>query len=145
MNKVHYSSKKQDWGTPQALFDQLNKKYGPFDLDVCADRFNSKCTNLISEETDCLRVPWLRCGVRKVWMNPPYGRGIGKFIKRAYEQSQEGLLVVCLLPARTDTKWFHDYCTKGKIEFLKGRLKFGGAKNSAPFPSMVVVFGGGNE
>lgn len=137
--KLHFSSKKQDWETPQELFDSLNKEFD-FDLDACADRYNTKCQNLISEETDCLRVPWNRIGIRSVFMNPPYGRGIGKFVKRAYEQSQEGLTVVCLLPSRTDIKWFHDYCLKGEIRYIKGRLKFGDAKNSAPFPSMVVVF-----
>lgn len=75
-------------------------------------------------------------------MNPPYGKEIGKWVKKAYEESLKGTKVVCLLPARTDTKWFHEYCLKGKIEFIKGRLKFGKSKNSAPFPSMVVVFGG---
>lgn len=80
-----------------------------------------------------------------IWCNPPYGRGIGAWVKKAYETSlvdwqHVGHKVVMLLPARTDTRWFHDYCTKGKIEFLRGRLKFGGHKNSAPFPSMIVVF-----
>ena len=75
-------------------------------------------------------------------MNPPYGREIGRFIKKAYEETLNGCKsVVCLLPSRTDTKWFHEYCMKGKIEFIKGRLKFGGSKNNAPFPSMIVIFG----
>lgn len=142
---VHFSSKADDWTTPQAEFERLNALYGPFDLDVCADKYNTKCPLLISKETDCLRVPWNRVGIKRVFMNPPYGRGIGKFVEQAYEHSLRGLLVVCLLPSRTDTKWFHDYCTKGKIEFIRGRLKFGNAKNSAPFPSMVVVFGLNNK
>ena len=76
-------------------------------------------------------------------MNPPYGREIGKWIKKAYESSLNGATVVCLLPSRTDTKWFHDYIyNKAEIEFIKGRLKFGNSKNSAPFPSMIVVFKG---
>lgn len=82
-----------------------------------------------------MTAPW--AGV--CWMNPPYGREIGKWVRRAFEYSG---VCVCLLPARTDTAWFHDYCTKGSVEFLRGRLKFGGAKNAAPFPSMVVVFSG---
>jgi len=73
-------------------------------------------------------------------MNPPYGRGIGAWVKKAYETAQEGTPVVCLLPARTDTRWWHDYCTKGLIHFVRGRLKFGGHQNSAPFPSAVVIF-----
>ena len=79
--------------------------------------------------------------VGRCWMNPPYGRGIGKWVQKAYEESLKGTLVVCLLPSRTDTKWWHDYVMKAKeICFIKGRLKFGGAKNSAPFPSCVVIF-----
>lgn len=76
-----------------------------------------------------------------MWLNPPYGRTIGAWIRKAYEEAQKpDTLVAMLLPARTDTAWFHDYCVKGEIEFLRGRLKFGGSKNSAPFPSMIVVF-----
>ena len=77
----------------------------------------------------------------RVWLNPPYGRTIGAWIRKAYEEAQKpDTIVVMLLPARTDTAWFHDYCVKGEVEFLRGRLKFGGSKNSAPFPSMIVVF-----
>jgi hypothetical protein len=78
------------------------------------------------------------------WMNPPYGKEIKKWMKKAYESSLEGATVVCLVPSRTDTKWWHEYAMKGEIEFIKGRLKFGGSKNSAPFPSAVVVFKGNN-
>ena len=74
-----------------------------------------------------------------VWCNPPYGREIGRWVQKGYEEA-ENAVVVMLLPARTDTRWFHDYCMKGKITFLRGRLKFGGSKNAAPFPSMVVEF-----
>ena len=74
------------------------------------------------------------------WMNPPYGRDIKHWVKKAYESSLTGTTVVCLLPARTDTAWWHDYCMKGNIEFIRGRLKFGNSKNSAPFPSAIVVF-----
>ena len=76
------------------------------------------------------------------WMNPPYGKEIGKWLKKAYESSINGAIVVCLIPARTDTAWWHDYVMKGKIRFIRGRLKFGGNKNSAPFPSAIVVFSG---
>lgn len=77
-----------------------------------------------------------------MWLNPPYGRDIGKWVEKAYKESlKENTVVVCLLPARTDTAWFHDYCMYGRVIFVRGRLKFGGAKNSAPFPSMVVIFG----
>lgn len=152
--KVHFSSKTDQWSTPQWLFDELNAEYGPFDLDVCADAFNHKVDTWIDVEGNGLTASWRindefwgRPIERPAacWMNPPYGREIGKWVKKAYEESLRGCLVVCLLPARTDTKWFHEYCTKGKIEFLKGRLKFGDAKNSAPFPSMVVVFSPAKE
>jgi phage N-6-adenine-methyltransferase len=134
---LHFSSKSCDWSTPQDFFNSMNEKYGPLELDVCASPLNHKCETFFTEADDALSRTWFhRC-----WMNPPYGRNIGLWIKKAYEESLKGSLVVCLLPARTDTRWFHDYCTKGKIEFIRGRLKFGGSKNSAPFPSMVVVFG----
>lgn len=145
--KVHFSSASDDWATPQWLFDELNVKYGPFELDVCASNENAKCSyhfgmgSYYSPDTfvNGLLPNWYTLA-QKCWMNPPYGRTIGLWVKKAYEESQKGCLVVCLLPSRTDTKWFHDYCVKGEITFLKGRLKFGDAKNSAPFPSMVVVF-----
>lgn len=100
--------------------------------------FYSKSYGGVSTQ-DGLNGEWVSVA-KVVYMNPPYGRTIGQWIKKAHEESQKGCTVVCLLPARTDTKWFHEYCTKGSIEFIRGRLKFGGAKNSAPFPSMVVVF-----
>jgi phage N-6-adenine-methyltransferase len=150
MNKldVHFSSVKSDWETPKELFNELNMKYGPLELDVCASDTNTKCSTWFIE--NALEKNWVvydeflnKGTIRpaQCWMNPPYGRGISKWIKKAYEESLKGCRVVCLLPARTDTKWFHDYCMKGKIEFLRGRVKFVGAKHSAPFPSMVVVFG----
>ncbi|MGD7664880.1 DNA N-6-adenine-methyltransferase [Brevibacillus laterosporus] len=75
------------------------------------------------------------------WMNPPYGKEIGKWVKKAFEEASKGATVVCLLPARTDTKWWHEYCMKGEIRLVKGRLKFGDSNNSAPFPSAVIIFG----
>jgi phage N-6-adenine-methyltransferase len=134
MNKVHFSSKRQDWATPWDLFRELNTKHGKFILDVCASAENTKVENFYSENG--LGLDWHG----KCWMNPPYGREIGKWVKKAYEESQKGCKVVALLPARTDTKWFHDYCLKGKVEFLRGRIKFVGALHPAPFPSMVVVW-----
>lgn len=134
---VHFSSASVEWATPQDTFDELNRKWGPFELDVCATPENAKCPRFYTKEQDGLLLPW----VGKVWMNPPYGRGIGLWVRRAYEASMQGSAqVVCLLPARTDTNWWHDYCTKGLVTFIRGRLKFGGHKNPAPFPSAVVVF-----
>ena len=133
---VHFSSKTDMWATPQDTFDALAAEFGPFDLDVCATPENAKCPHYYTREDDGLAQPWTgRC-----FMNPPYGRTIGQWMKKAYEESQRGALVVCLVPARTDTAWWHDYAMKGQIRFLRGRLKFGGSANSAPFPSAVVVF-----
>ena len=136
MDNVHFSSMTDLWSTPQNLFDKLNRIHG-FMLDVCADDTNHKCSRYYTKEQNGLLMPWF--GV--CWMNPPYGREIGAWVKKAYESSLEGSKVVCLLPSRTDTKWWHDYCMKGNIEFIRGRLKFGDAKNSAPFPSAIVIFG----
>lgn len=134
--KVHFSSKTDLWSTPQDLFDKLNEKYN-FTTDVCATEENAKCKHYYDKETDGLAQDWK--GV--CWCNPPYGREIIDWVKKAYESSLKGATVVCLVPARTDTKWWHEYAMKGNIEFLRGRLKFGGHKNSAPFPSAIVVFG----
>src|ERR1700722_18043095 len=95
------------WSTPRWLFDELNEKYGPFDLDACATRENAKCQNFISEETDCLMVPWNRVGIKRVWMNPPYSNPY-LFLKRAKEQSKEGLIVVCLINYDHTTKWWKE-------------------------------------
>ena len=132
---VHFSSKTDLWYTPQDFFKKYDDVY-KFETDVCATDDNTKCAKYYTEEMDGLSQEWR--GV--CWMNPPYGRTIGKWMKKAYESSLSGTTVVCLVPARTDTNWWHDYAMKGDIEFIRGRLKFGGSKNSAPFPSAVVVF-----
>lgn len=134
--KALMSSTTDLWETPKWLFDELNEKYH-FDIDVCATPENAKCATYYTPEQDGLKQEWK--GV--CWMNPPYGREIGKWVKKAYESAQAGATVVCLLPARTDTAWWHDYVMRGgEITFLRGRLKFGNAQNSAPFPSAIVVF-----
>ena len=130
-----FSHNRDDWETPQSLFDVLNVEFD-FTLDACASEYNKKHERYYSKHDDALSKRWT--GV--VWMNPPYGRQIGKWIRKAYEASQEGATVVCLLPARTDTAWWHDYCMKGEIRFLRGRVRFVGAKAGAPFPSAIVVF-----
>lgn len=138
MNDVLFSSKSVVWETPQDLFDKLNAEFH-FDLDVCALPENAKCEKYYTPEDDGLLQPWN--GV--CWCNPPYGRTIGKWVQKAYETFAGGGTVVMLLPARTDTKWFHEYIyNKAEIRFIKGRLKFGNSKNAAPFPSMIVVFDG---
>ena len=139
MNEGMYSSNTDNWGTPQWLFDELDKEWH-FDVDVCASSENAKCPRYFSKEENGLAQDWSR--FNNCWMNPPYGRQIGIWIEKAYNESQKGTNVVCLLPSRTDTKWFHEYCLKGEIKFLKGRLKFNDGKTPAPFPSMIVVFRG---
>lgn len=132
-NKVMFSSKNDIWETPQDFFEKLDEEFN-FDCDVCALPENAKCKKYYTPEQDGLKQKWV--GV--CYMNPPYGKKIKEWVKKAYESDT---IVVALLPARTDTKWFHDYIYgKSEIRFLRGRLKFGGVKNSAPFPSMVVIF-----
>jgi phage N-6-adenine-methyltransferase len=137
MMSVHFSSKTDLWATPIDFFRKYDEKFG-FELDVCATHENAKCKKYFTIDDDGLSKDWV--GV--CWMNPPYGREIIRWMKKAYESSLTGATVVCLVPARTDTKWWHEYAMMGDIEFIRGRLKFGDAKSSAPFPSAVVVFGG---
>ena len=137
-NEVMFSSRSDEWETPQWLFDQLHTEFC-FRLDVCATADNAKCERYYTKAEDGLAQDW--SGV--CWMNPPYGREINRWIEKAYESSLGGATVVCLLPSRTDTKWWHEYVMRGEVRFLRGRLKFGGSKNSAPFPSAVVIFRGG--
>lgn len=130
-----FSSASEDWETPQSLFDQLNEKYH-FTLDVCASHENKKCERYFSKDQDGLKQAW--SGV--CWCKPPYGRKIAEWIEKAVKSNAT---VVMLLPARTDTKWFHEWVLPyGEITFLRGRLKFNEKtnKNPAPFPSMIVVF-----
>ena len=129
------SSKTDDWATPQAFFDELHKEFN-FDLDVCASDTNHNCSRYFTVDQDGLCQPW----DGTIWMNPPYGREIGKWMKKAVESWKAGATVVCLVPSRTDTAWWHGYATQGEIRFIRGRLKFGNAKTSAPFPSAVVVY-----
>ena len=119
---VMFSSKTDLWETPQTFFDELNQEFG-FTLDACAVPDNAKCERYYTPEQDGLSQPW--DGV--VWCNPPYGREVGKWVRRGLMASENGAIVVMLLPARTDTKWIHDYIYgKAEIRFVRGRLKFGG-------------------
>ena len=134
MNKILFSSNKENWETPQELFEKLDQEFN-FTIDVCADLTNNKCQKYYTELDNGLIQDWMG---ETVWCNPPYGRKIGEWVKKA---SESNTTVVMLLPARTDTKWFHEYIyNKAEIRFIKGRLKFGNSVNSAPFPSMIVVF-----
>ena len=141
MNKeLMFSSTTDEWYTPMDFFNQLNAEFN-FNLDPCATGENHKCDKYFTKEIDGLSQKW---GGYRVFCNPPYGRTIGEWVKKSYEESkQPGTIVVMLIPARTDTKWFHEYIYgKAEIRFIRGRLKFGGCKNAAPFPSMVVIFKG---
>lgn len=134
---VMFSSKTEMWETPQEFFDKLNDEFH-FTLDAAAIPDNAKCERFFTPDDDGLSQSW--SGV--VWCNPPYCRQTGKWVKKAYEESKNGSLVVMLLPCRPDVSWFHDYIIgKSEIRFIRGRLKFGDSKNSAPFPSMIVIFG----
>lgn len=136
--ELMFSSKIDNWATPQAFFDKLDKEFC-FTLDPCADKYNHKCANYFTEVDDGLKQSWEGyC----VFCNPPYGREIGKWVEKAAKEAKKpNTTVVMFIPARTDTIYFHEHIyKKAEIRFIKGRLKFGNSKNSAPFPSMVVIF-----
>ncbi len=126
---------KDDRPTPIALFERLNREFG-FTLDAAASHENALCEKFLSKEDDALTQSWT--GV--VWCNPPYGIHIGKWVEKGFNEAQRGGVIVMLLPASTDTLWFHRWCMKGEVRFIKGRLKFGNTASTAPFPSMVVIF-----
>lgn len=133
--KTKFATGKQDWETPESIFEPLNKVF-KFTLDVCATKENTKCSNFFTIEDNALIQNWQ--GI--CWMNPPFGEQ-AKWVKKAYEESKKGTTVVCLLPARTNTIWWHDYCKRGQVRFIKGRPKFVGAKYGLPQPLAIVIFG----
>jgi phage N-6-adenine-methyltransferase len=155
MLPANFSSETCEWATPQEVFDAMNDKYG-FELDVCATHENAKCEIYYTKEDDALSKEW---SPSVCWMNPPYGRDMGKWIEKAWTESQKGATVVCLVPARTDVKWWHEWAMRGKIEFHRGRMKFckidgtrlahkgpavmegrKKAQNTAPFATAFVIF-----
>lgn len=141
MNKdLMFSSKTDQWYTPIEFFKELDEEF-KFDLDPCADEYNHKCAMYYTKDEDGLKQSWEG---HTVFCNPPYGREIGKWVEKAYLESRKpNTTVVMLIPARTDTSYFHKYIYNiAEIRFVKGRLKFGGCSNPAPFPSMVCVFKG---
>jgi phage N-6-adenine-methyltransferase len=144
VQQLMFSSKTDEWATPQQFYEKLNWRFGPFDLDPCASTHNTKCANFFTEAEDGLTKNWEGF---TTFVNPPYGRGIDKWIKKAFDESRkEATRVVMLIPARTDTKYWHQYVMRAdEVYFLKGRLKFGECDNSAPFPSAVIVFDGTNQ
>jgi len=142
---VHFSSVKDTWTTPRDLFNKLDTEFG-FTLDACALACSALCPQWYGPDhtdplrRDCLVTDWVtdaRGGA--IFMNPPYGRVIGAFMAKANNEAQRGARVVCLVPSRTDTNWFHNYAIHWEVRYLRGRLKFGDAVNSAPFPSAIVV------
>ena len=144
MNQALLSSKNMNWCTPQDFFDRLDLEFG-FVLDVAATNETAKCQRYYTPETDGLAQSWQCDGA--VFCNPPYGRQLGKWVRKAWQEAQTGQTIVLLIPARTDTAYFHDFIYgKAEIRFLRGRLHFTDeARNAggrAPFPSMVVVYNG---
>lgn len=138
INSGLFSSKTNEWATPLALFQELDKEFG-FTLDPCATPQNAKCKKFYTLEDDGLTRDW---GGQKVFCNPPYGREIGRWVEKCYREAKRGALVVALIPARTDTRYFHEFIWKKakEIRFLRGRLHFNESKQAAPFPSMIVIW-----
>jgi phage N-6-adenine-methyltransferase len=139
---VYFRSESDNWSTDPKLFAELDAKFH-FTLDAAASAENAKCPRYFTQQEDGLTQPW----TGRVWCNPPYGRTIGKWIAKAFASTQSGQaeLVVLLIPAKPDTSWWHEWCVRGEIHFLRGRLRFGGAKSGAPFPSAWVVFRNANS
>lgn len=133
---VHYSAQTDEWSTPRDLFAALNQEFG-FTLDPCSTHENATCTKHFTRTENGLLQSWKD---EVVFMNPPYGREIEEWMAKAHSSaSHENATVVCLVPARSDTSWWHRYAMKHEIRLLRGRLKFGESKNSAPFPSAIIV------
>ena len=140
MNDVHYSSQSVEWATPQDFFDGLNAEF-QFTLDACATAENAKCPRYFTVRENGLAQ---RFAGERVWCNPPYGKYVAKWIQKCATEPSE--VTVMLIPARTDTGAWHEYILgKAEVRFVKGRLRFGGHKNPAPFPCAVVIFRNGDE
>lgn len=138
-NDLMFSSRTCDWATPQAFFDKLNEEFR-FTLDPCADDQNHKCQKYYTAADDGLQQDW---SGERVFCNPPYGKIVGKWVEKCFDEVYAGKCqcAVLLLPARTDTRWFQDYIyQRAEVRFVRGRLKFGLGVTPAPFPSMVVVY-----
>ena len=138
LNRSMFSSDSEEWATPDAFFAEVDAEFG-FTLDVAASSSNTKYPpRFFTKEADGLSQDW---GHNVCWMNPPYGKEIGRWVRKAYEESLRGATVVALLPSRTDTRWFHDWVYgKAEIRFVKGRLVFKGASSGAPFPSLLAIY-----
>lgn len=132
-----YSSRSEEWTTPQDFYDKLNKEFD-FTLDPCATDENHKTSLYFTKEQDGLAQDW---GTYTVFCNPPYGKQISRWCFKARSSAQGGATVVLLVPSRTDTRWFHEHVYgKAELRFVRGRLKFGDGKQSAPFPSLIAIY-----
>lgn len=139
MNKALFSSASTEWETPQWLFDALHRHFC-FSLDVCATAQNAKCAHYFDPSVDALALDWSH---HRCWMNPPYGREIGRWVEKARREAERGALVVGLLPARTDTTWWLTHVQgQADVRFLAGRLHFSGARAGATFPSALALWWG---
>lgn len=134
-----YTSNSDEWATPQELYEDLDAEFC-FTLDPCATDENHKCNQYYTQSDNGLLQNW---GGERVFCNPPYS-DVGAWVEKAYREScKDNTLVVLLIYSRTDTRYFHDFIyQRAEVRFVKGRLKFGNAKNNAPFPSMIVIFRG---
>ena len=135
-NDGRWHSRGSDWATPQELYSTLDEEFH-FTLDVCASDWNAKHSNYFDEKKDGLKQNW---GNNICWMNPPYGKVLNDWMKKAYESKTT---VVCLVPAATDTSWWHDYAMKGEIRFLRGRPRFltkEGTWQQTFSPSVIIIF-----
>ena len=142
INKGLFSSSSNEWSTPQDFFDKLNNEFN-FTLDPCATKDNNKCKKFYTKEDNGLLKDWSN---ERVFCNPPYGNQIKFWVEKCYKESLKRSLIVLLIPARTDTKYFHSFIYhKAELRFVKGRLKFGKNKNSAPFPSMLAIYNGNKK
>lgn len=138
IQKGMVSSKSNEWSTPNDLFYDLNKEFD-FTLDPCSTDLNCKCKKHYTIKSDGLKQDW-SCDV--VFMNPPYGGNTGKWIKKAYQESLKGGVVVCLIVVSTDRSYWHEYIFPyaSEIRWIRGRLKFGHSKSTAPFASGIIIF-----
>lgn len=141
---VHFSSAKDDWETPDDLFNELHERFN-FTVDAAASHNNAKLPRYWTKEDDALSKSWSE---ERVWLNPPYGREIFAFMKKCHDEQRRAPelppeIICALVPARTDTRWWHEHVIGGyaDVKFIKGRLKFKGAKHSAPFPSALLLYG----
>lgn len=139
-SKDRFESIRSDWTTPEDLFRAIDAEFH-FTLDAAASAENTKTVRFFNKTTDAMRQTW---APHRVWLNPPYGEGypLKKWVEKAHSEAKNGAMVVMLIPARTNTNWFHDYClADGEVRFIRGRPKFGGAVHGLPQPLCLVIFG----